>query len=64
MLLCRILRVLRVLKMKRLMRRWAEGAVTEAATKLGITLMSILLIAAGMFYEVGVNKYETRPCEL
>lgn len=52
LLSCRILRVLRVLKMRRLMRRWVEAAVTEAATKLGVTLVCVVLIAAGMFYEL------------
>lgn len=48
----RILRVLRIFRMRRIMQRWAEGAVTEAASKLFITLLSILLIGAGMFYEM------------
>jgi hypothetical protein len=51
----RILRVLRIFRMKHIMRRYADNAVMEAASKLGITLLSILLISAGMYYEL--EKY-------
>eukprot|EP00775_Hariotina_reticulata_P006540 gene6540-6766_t len=51
----RILRVLRVFRMRNIMRRHLEGAVTEAAAKLAMSLLSILFIAAGMFFEL--EKY-------
>jgi hypothetical protein len=52
---CRILRVLRVFRMKHIMRRHLEGAVMEAAGKLVFSLLSIMFIAAGLFYEL--EKY-------
>lgn len=48
----RILRVLRVFRMKHIMRRHLEGAVMEAAGKLVFSLLSIMFIAAGLFYEL------------
>jgi hypothetical protein len=59
LLLCRILRVLRVLRMKQVVRRHLDSAVSEAAVKLGFTLLCILLIAAGLFYEL--QKYGVGP---
>lgn len=41
--------------MKHIMRRHLEGAVMEAAGKLVFSLLSIMFIAAGLFYEL--EKY-------
>jgi hypothetical protein len=41
--------------MKHIMRRHLEGAVVEAAGKLVFSLLSIVFIAAGLFYEL--EKY-------
>lgn len=49
---CRILRVLRVFRMKHIMRRHLEGAVMEATAKLVFSLLSVLFISAGLFYEL------------
>jgi hypothetical protein len=57
---CRILRVLRVFRMKNIMQRHIEGAVVEAAGKLIFSLISIIFIAAGLFYEL--EKYGVRSC--
>lgn len=57
---CRILRVVRVFSFNKAMRRHMEGAVTEAASMLGLTLLCILLIAAGLFYEL--EKYGVGCC--
>jgi hypothetical protein len=51
----RILRVLRVFRMRNIMRRHLQGAVNEAAAKLAMSMLSILFIAAGMFFEL--EKY-------
>lgn len=51
--------MLRVLRMKQVVRRHMSSAVTEAAVKLGFTLLCILLIAAGLFYEL--QKYGVGP---
>lgn len=45
--------MLRVFQMGHVMQRHLEGAVVEAAGKLIFSLLSILFIAAGLFYEVG-----------
>lgn len=64
---CRILRVLRVFRMRHVVARHMEGAVVEAAGKLIFSLVSILFIAAGLFYEVSwhtvltVNWHATLP---
>lgn len=50
--------MLRVFRMKHIMRRHLEGAVTEAAGKLVFSLLSVLFIAAGLFYEL--EKYGVR----
>lgn len=47
--------MLRVFRMKHIMRRHLEGAVMEAAGKLVFSLLSIVFIAAGLFYEL--EKY-------
>ncbi len=41
--------------MKHIMQRHLEGVVTEAAGKLVFSLLSMLFIAAGLFYEL--EKY-------
>jgi hypothetical protein len=41
--------------MKNIMQRHIEGAVVEAAGKLIFSLISIIFIAAGLFYEL--EKY-------
>eukprot|EP00878_Enallax_costatus_P004556 GHUV01004797.1.p1 GENE.GHUV01004797.1~~GHUV01004797.1.p1 ORF type:complete len:827 (+),score=239.90 GHUV01004797.1:555-3035(+) len=48
----RILRVLRIFRMGHVVQRHLEGAVVEAAGKLIFALLSILFIAAGLFYEL------------
>lgn len=53
--------------MENVMQRHLEGAVVEAATKLVFTLISILFIAAGLFYEVrdlGSLSYHCAPSAL
>lgn len=57
---CRILRVLRVFRMKNIMQRHIEGAVVEAAGKLVFSLISIIFIAAGLFFEL--EKYGVSLC--
>jgi hypothetical protein len=53
--------MLRIFKAKRLLRHYLENAVVEAASRLGITMVSLLLVAAGLFYEL--EKYGvSRPC--
>lgn len=47
--------MLRVFRMKHIMRRHMEGAVVEAAGKLVFSLLSIVFIAAGLFFEL--EKY-------
>lgn len=50
--------MLRVFKMKHVMQRHLEGQVVEAAGKLMFTLLSLLFVAAGLFYEL--EKYAVR----
>lgn len=67
MLPCRVLRVLRIFKAKRLIRHYLESAVVEAASRLGITLVSLLLIGAGLYYELekyGVSSPLSRAEEI
>ena len=47
--------MLRVFRVKHVVRRHLEGIVTEAISELGISLLCILLIGAGLYYEL--EKY-------